>query len=118
MAAIASSCQLAVAPTAAVAKVAAPKRQARIVSFGQFSGLKASSCVSAVAERKTVDESFAQIAAATRQTGARGGALSSRCDVGSEILRVVPIIGGMIFVGIALGFVLLRVEAWVEEEEA
>ncbi|GJP56607.1 hypothetical protein CLOM_g15961 [Closterium sp. NIES-68] len=117
MAAIASSCQL-VVPSAAVAKVAAPKRQARIASFGQFSGLKASSCVSAVAERKTVDESFAQIAADARRTGARGGALSSRCDIGAEIIRVVPIIGGMIFTGIALGFVLLRVEAWVEEEES
>ncbi len=48
---------------------------------------------------------------------ARGGAATSTCDVASEIFTVVPIMSGLVLIGVALGFVLLRVEAAVEESE-
>jgi len=61
-----------------------------------------------------VEEGFAQLAVSCRAASGKG-ALGSRCDLASEVFGIVPIIGGMILTGIALGFVLLRVEAWVEE---
>ncbi|CAM6046731.1 unnamed protein product [Sphagnum compactum] len=48
---------------------------------------------------------------------ARGGAATSTCDVASEIFTVVPIMSALVLIGVALGFVLLRVEAAIEESE-
>jgi hypothetical protein len=48
---------------------------------------------------------------------AKGGAIATKCDVASEIFTVVPIMSGLVLVGVALGFVLLRVEAAIEESE-
>ncbi|CAM6024054.1 unnamed protein product [Sphagnum balticum] len=48
---------------------------------------------------------------------ARGGAATSTCDVASEIFTVVPIMSALTLIGVALGFVLLRVEAAIEESE-
>ncbi len=48
---------------------------------------------------------------------AKGGAVATKCDVASEIFTVVPIMSGLVLVGVALGFVLLRVEAAIEESE-
>lgn len=38
-------------------------------------------------------------------------------SVGAEIARIVPIMSGLVLVGIAIGFVLLRMEAFVEESQ-
>ncbi|GLJ13742.1 hypothetical protein SUGI_0219310 [Cryptomeria japonica] len=37
--------------------------------------------------------------------------------VGAEIARIVPIMSGLVLMGIAIGFVLLRIEASVEESQ-
>ncbi|WOK97064.1 cytochrome b6-f complex subunit 7, chloroplastic [Canna indica] len=46
-----------------------------------------------------------------------GGALSSTCNAAEEIFRIAATMNGLVLVGVAVGFVLLRVEAWVEEPE-
>eukprot|EP00270_Netrium_digitus_P014628 TRINITY_DN4_c0_g1_i2.p1 TRINITY_DN4_c0_g1~~TRINITY_DN4_c0_g1_i2.p1 ORF type:complete len:120 (-),score=23.69 TRINITY_DN4_c0_g1_i2:73-432(-) len=101
------------------AAVAAPAKKTSKVSstpcFGNFSGLRTTSSLAPVLkEKRSVEEEFAVIASANRSTG-KGGALSSRCDIAAEIFAVVPIMSALVLVGIALGFVLLRVEAAVEE---
>lgn len=110
MAAIASAVQ--VSASACVA-AKAPVKSQKVRSLASFSGLKAAPA--GLYRAKSTEEQFAVVAAATK-AGSRGGALSSRCDIGAEILSVIPIIGGLVLTGIALGFVLLRVEAAVEEE--
>jgi PetM family of cytochrome b6f complex subunit 7 len=50
-----------------------------------------------------------------RRTG--GGALSARCSAASEIFRIAAIMNGLVLIGVAVGFVLLRVETALEESE-
>eukprot|EP00271_Cylindrocystis_brebissonii_P010192 TRINITY_DN26306_c0_g1_i1.p3 TRINITY_DN26306_c0_g1~~TRINITY_DN26306_c0_g1_i1.p3 ORF type:complete len:122 (+),score=21.81 TRINITY_DN26306_c0_g1_i1:129-494(+) len=104
---------------AAIATTSAPKRVSASVkapSVAAFSGLRASSRTSVLSEKKSVDEEFAQISASFRQrNGSRGGALSSECNLAGEIFGTIPIICGLTLIGVALGFVLIRVETAVEE---
>ncbi|NMR85921.1 hypothetical protein HKB06_08990 [Vibrio parahaemolyticus] len=58
------------------------------------------------------------VKAATSNGKGKGGALSSTCNAAGEIFTIAAIINGLVLVGVAVGFVLLRVEAWVEESEA
>lgn len=46
-----------------------------------------------------------------------GGALSSTCNAAAEIFQIAAIMNGLTLVGVAVGFVLLRIEAAVEEAE-
>ncbi|KAK1291183.1 hypothetical protein QJS10_CPB17g02551 [Acorus calamus] len=46
-----------------------------------------------------------------------GGALSSTCNAVGEIFKIAAIMNGLVLVGVAVGFVLLRIEAAVEENE-
>lgn len=46
-----------------------------------------------------------------------GGALSVTCSAASEIFRIAAIMNGLTLVGVAVGFVLLRIEAAVEESD-
>ncbi|XP_061966938.1 uncharacterized protein LOC133690696 [Populus nigra] len=54
---------------------------------------------------------------ASNTHGRGGGALSSKCSDAGEIFRIDAIMNGLVLVGVAVGFVLLRTEAWVEENE-
>nr|GMC83372.1 Cytochrome B6-F complex subunit 7 [Ipomoea batatas] len=49
--------------------------------------------------------------------GNGGGALSATCNAVAEIFKIAAIIPGLVLVGVAVGFVLLRVEAFLEESE-
>lgn len=99
---------LAKAPTKrSLKKVTAP-------SVGGFCGLKASNSLATVQKERSTEHQFALISASLRN-GSKGGALTASCNLASEIFSVVPIIAGLVLTGVALGFVLLRVEAWVEE---
>ena len=112
MAAVASALQ--VSASACVSAKAAPVKSQRVRSLASFSGLKASPV--GLSQAKSVEEQFAVVAASCKASS-RGGALTSSCNVGAEILSVIPVMGAMVLVGITLGFVLLRVEAAVEESE-
>lgn len=88
-------------------------------SLKAFGGLKPESQVSNLGVSQCTEQAFAAVRArCNKRAGAsRGGAAASTCDVASEIFRIVPIMSGLTLMGIALGFVLLRVEAAVEESE-
>lgn len=45
------------------------------------------------------------------------GALSVTCSAASEIFRIAAIMNGLTLIGVAVGFVLLRIEAAVEESD-
>lgn len=82
-----------------------------------FGGLKSDSQVTRMGMPVSTEEAFASVKAKCSGRVSRGGALAANCDVASEIFRIVPIMSGLTLVGIAIGFVLLRVEAAVEESE-
>uniref|UniRef100_A0A0R0KFU6 Cytochrome b6-f complex subunit 7 n=1 Tax=Glycine max TaxID=3847 RepID=A0A0R0KFU6_SOYBN len=90
-----------------------------VLSFGgknSFGGLKASNGV-------VSEKCFAKVVSSVKTTtsngkGKSGGALSSTCNAVSKIFMIATIINGLVLVGVVVGFVLLRVEAWVKEFEA
>lgn len=91
--------------------------------LNSFGGLKASNGVVSLGLPLSTEKCFAKIVSsmkATTSNGKRkgGGALSSTCNAAGEIFTIAAIINGLVLVGVAVGFVLLRIEAWVEESEA
>ncbi|XP_022864210.1 uncharacterized protein LOC111384181 [Olea europaea var. sylvestris] len=92
-----------------------------INGLNSFGGLKAHNSVAALGLPVCTEQSFAKIVSSmkkqTSRQGKSGGALSSTCDAASEIFRIAAIMNGLVLVGVAVGFVLLRIEAAVEESE-
>ncbi|KAJ7297041.1 hypothetical protein O6H91_Y083500 [Diphasiastrum complanatum] len=68
---------------------------------------------------ESTEQQFAQIRAKcfAKFAAGKGGAAALKCDVASEIFTVVPIMSALVLIGVAVGFVLLRVEAAIEENE-
>lgn len=96
------------------------RQRAGVPMLGAFGGLKADSKVTTMGQVASTEVEFSRVQAMCRAgvSGvSRGGAATSRCDAGAEIIRIIPIMSGLVLVGIAIGFVLLRVEAAVEESE-
>ncbi|XP_031273793.1 uncharacterized protein LOC116136640 [Pistacia vera] len=92
-----------------------------ITGLNSFGGLKAHNNVASLGLPVCTEQSFAKIVSSLRAPGKgkgrSGGALSSTCDAASEIFRIAAIMNGLVLVGVAVGFVLLRIEASVEEAE-
>ncbi|CAA3029219.1 Cytochrome P450 82C4, isoform 2 [Olea europaea subsp. europaea] len=86
-----------------------------------FGGLKAYNSVAALGLPVCTEQSFAKIVSSMKkQTQAKekvGGALSSTCNAVAEIFTIAAIILGLVLVRVAVGFVLLRIEATIEEAE-
>ncbi|CAA6653449.1 unnamed protein product [Spirodela intermedia] len=99
------------APRAATMRKKAGSAAVCVGELGSFGGLKAHNGVSSLGQRDCADRSFARIKG-------RGGAFSATCNASEEIFRIAAIMNGLVLVGVAVGFVLLRIEAWVEESEA
>ena len=115
---MASTMSLAMAtPVAAIARKSARATSSnRVPSQSRFSGLRSGSRSTPVlCAKKSVDEEFAAVYASCKATKSGGGALTTSCDLASEIFGLVPIMGGLVLTGVAIGFVLLRIEAAVEE---
>ncbi|KAK4794140.1 hypothetical protein SAY86_012134 [Trapa natans] len=93
----------------------------RIGGMSSFGGLKASNCVSSLGVSASTDQSFANFVSlmrpSNRRAGKGGGALGSTCNAAGEIFRIAAIMNGLVLVGVAVGFVLLRIEASLEESE-
>ncbi|KAG5054293.1 hypothetical protein JHK85_006803 [Glycine max] len=97
-----------------------------VLSFGgknSFGGLKASNGVVSLGFPMSTEKCFAKVVSSVKTTtsngkGKSGGALSSTCNAVSKIFMIATIINGLVLVGVVVGFVLLRVEAWVKEFEA
>ena len=98
------------------------KRVVHVRGINSFGGLKASNGVVSLGFPMSTEKCFAKVVssvkAATSNGKGKGGALSSTCNAAGEIFTIAAIINGLVLVGVAVGFVLLRVEAWVEESEA
>ncbi|KAB2634789.1 hypothetical protein D8674_038209 [Pyrus ussuriensis x Pyrus communis] len=91
-----------------------------ITGLNAFSGLKAQSSVASLGLPQSTEQSFARVVSSLRAPsrgngGGGGGALSSTCNAVGEIFKIAAILNGLTLVGVAVGFVLLRIEAAVEE---
>ncbi|OMO74940.1 PetM of cytochrome b6/f complex subunit 7 [Corchorus olitorius] len=96
----------------------------RVVYIGgmsSYSGLKAHNNIVSLGQPVCTEQSFANFVNSLKARGKGrrgGGALSATCNAVGEIFRIAAIMNGLVLVGVAVGFVLLRVEAYVEESEA
>ncbi|XP_023530143.1 uncharacterized protein LOC111792789 [Cucurbita pepo subsp. pepo] len=112
------------------APLGAPSRRPRnttvhyISGLNSFGGLKAHNNIFSLGVPVCADQSFANIVGSLKRPlkgkgkgRSGGGALGSTCNAAGEIFRIAAIINGLVLVGVAVGFVLLRVEAFVEESE-
>ncbi|KAG6572003.1 Cytochrome b6-f complex subunit 7, partial [Cucurbita argyrosperma subsp. argyrosperma] len=115
-------------PISTAAPIAAGSRRQRntnvhyITGLNSFSGLKAHNNITSLGLPVCADQSFANIVSSLKYPSKGkgkngGGALSSTCNAAGEIFRIAAIINGLVLVGVAVGFVLLRIEASVEEAE-
>ncbi|XP_010255052.1 PREDICTED: uncharacterized protein LOC104595834 [Nelumbo nucifera] len=100
------------------------KRKSNVVYIGglnSFGGLKAHNSVAALGLPVCTEQSFAKIVSSLKSSsqskGKGGGALSSTCNAAAEIFKIAAIMNGLVLVGVAVGFVLLRIEASLEEAE-
>ncbi|KAI8015383.1 B3 domain-containing transcription factor VRN1, partial [Camellia lanceoleosa] len=87
-----------------------------------FSGLKAHNNVASLGLPVCTEQSFAKIVSSLKlpsqgRGGGGGGALSSTCNAAAEIFKIAAIMNGLVLIGVAVGFVLLRIEASFEESE-
>jgi hypothetical protein len=93
-----------------------------ITGLNSFGGLKAHNSVASLGLPVCTQQSFAKVVSSLKlpsqaNGGRGGGALSSTCNAAAEIFRIAAIMNGLTLVGVAVGFVLLRIEAFVEEAE-
>ncbi|KAG0594166.1 hypothetical protein M758_UG054000 [Ceratodon purpureus] len=103
------------APTKSASRTVESKLVVRRIK--NFGGLRSESQVTRMGIAQSTEEAFAGVRATWSRKASRGGALAANCDVASEIFKIVPIMSALTLAGIAIGFVLLRVEAAVEESE-
>ncbi|KAL2537408.1 Cytochrome [Forsythia ovata] len=113
-------------PSAAIVGPARPSRRSTKMKYinglNSFGGLKAHNSVAALGLPVCTEQSFAMIVSSMKKQtslskGKSGGALSSTCNAVGEIFSIAAIINGLVLVGVAVGFVLLRIEAAVEESD-
>ncbi|CAI9786342.1 unnamed protein product [Fraxinus pennsylvanica] len=112
-------------PAVAIAGPAHSSRRSTEVKYinglNSFGGLKAHNSVAALGLPVCTEQSFAKVVSSMKtqklREGKSGGALSSTCNAVAEIFRIAAIIPGLVLVGVAVGFALLRIEATVEESE-
>lgn len=102
------------------------KRMKNVVYIGalnSFGGLKAHNSLVSLGLPECTEQCFAKVVGSLRATsdgrrrGGGGGALSSSCNAADEIFKIAAIINVLTLIGVAVGFVLLRIEAFVEESE-
>ncbi|KAE9603587.1 putative PetM of cytochrome b6/f complex subunit 7 [Lupinus albus] len=98
------------------------KRMVHVRGLNSFGGLKANNGVISMGLPLSTEKCFSKIVSSMKITssngkGKGGGALSSTCNAAGEIFTIAAIINGLVLVGVAIGFVLLRIEAFVEEQE-
>ncbi|XP_068657141.1 uncharacterized protein [Aristolochia californica] len=99
------------------------QRKGNVVYIGglnSFGGLKSHNSVLSLGLPVCTERSFAlvmnTIKSPAQGKGRGGGALSSTCSAVDEIFKIAGIMNGLVLIGVAVGFVLLRIEAAVEEE--
>eukprot|EP00262_Sarcandra_glabra_P008670 TRINITY_DN222_c0_g2_i1.p1 TRINITY_DN222_c0_g2~~TRINITY_DN222_c0_g2_i1.p1 ORF type:complete len:126 (+),score=15.24 TRINITY_DN222_c0_g2_i1:103-480(+) len=101
------------------------RRKSNVVYIGglnSFGGLKAYNNVASLGLPKCTHQAFATVLNSLRlpangKSSGGGGALTSTCNEATEIFKIAAIMNGLVLIGVAVGFVLLRIEATVEESE-
>ncbi|KAJ8763403.1 hypothetical protein K2173_002286 [Erythroxylum novogranatense] len=92
-----------------------------VTGVNSFDGLKAHNRVISLGLPVSTEQSFAKVVSSLRvpskENGRSGGAFSSTCSAVAEIFRIAAIMNGLVLVGVAVGFVLLRIEASLEEAD-
>lgn len=110
-----------VAPTRSSARITTTKVN-YIKGLNSFGGLKAHNTVASLGLPVSTEQQFANFVCSLKKPSSNnrrggGGALTSTCNAVAEIFRIAAIMNGLTLVGVAVGFVLLRIEAAVEEAE-
>ncbi|GMH13856.1 hypothetical protein Nepgr_015697 [Nepenthes gracilis] len=101
----------------------AQKTANKVVYLGginSYGGLKAHNSVVGLGVPVATERRFADVLTALKAPsyrGGGGGSLSSTCNAAAEIFKIAAIMNGLVLVGVAVGFVLLRIEASLEEAE-
>nr|KYP56395.1 Cytochrome b6-f complex subunit 7 [Cajanus cajan] len=90
--------------------------------LNSFGGLKAQNSVTSLGLPVCTEKCFAKVVSSLKYASSKGrsgggGAASSTCNAAGEIFQIAAIMNGLVLVGVAVGFVLLRVEASLEEAE-
>ncbi|KAK1439895.1 hypothetical protein QVD17_05719 [Tagetes erecta] len=89
-----------------------------IKGLNSFGGLKAQNTIVSLGSPVSTEQHFANfVCQLNKQSSRGGGALTSTCNAVGEIFKIAAIMNGITLVGVAIGFVLLRIEATVEEAE-
>ncbi|XP_008813189.1 uncharacterized protein LOC103723892 [Phoenix dactylifera] len=92
-----------------------------IEGLNSYGGLKAHNKVTNLGLPACTTQSFAMVVSSLRSLSqgkkGKGGALSSTFSAADEIFKIAAIMNGLVLIGVAVGFVLLRVEATLEEAE-
>ena len=91
----------------------------KITGLNAYQGLKVHSCVASLGVPMTAEESFVNLVKSIKpkSNGKGGGPYSAMGNAANEIFNIVLIMSGLTLVGVAVGFALLRIEAFVEEAE-
>ncbi|OAY50870.1 uncharacterized protein LOC110614863 [Manihot esculenta] len=100
------------------------KRMNKVVhirGLNPYGGLKAHNGVVSLGMPVSTEQCFANVVSLIKTSsngkGRGGGAVSSKCSKVGEIFEIAALMNGLVLVGVAVGFVLLRIEAFVEESE-
>ncbi|XP_027361699.1 uncharacterized protein LOC113869534 [Abrus precatorius] len=92
-----------------------------IRGINSYGGLKAQNSVTSLGLPVCTEQCFAKVVSSLKcpsSTGkGRSGAASSTCNAAGEIFQIAAVMNGLVLVGVAVGFVLLRLEASLEEAE-
>ncbi|XP_057748668.1 uncharacterized protein LOC130967702 [Arachis stenosperma] len=90
-----------------------------IAGLNSFGGLKVQNNVTSLGLSLCTEQSFAKVVSSlkgkSRGGGRGGGAASSTRNAAGEIFEIAAIMNGLVLVGVAVGFVLLRIEASLDE---
>uniref|UniRef100_A0A1J3CIB2 Cytochrome b6-f complex subunit 7 n=1 Tax=Noccaea caerulescens TaxID=107243 RepID=A0A1J3CIB2_NOCCA len=89
-----------------------------IRGLNSYGGLKAqNNKVVSMGLPLCTEQCFASVVMSLKGRTSGGGALSTTCNAVGEIFKIAAIMNALTLVGVAVGFVLLRIEASVEEAE-
>ncbi|XLR55897.1 uncharacterized protein LOC107476739 [Arachis duranensis] len=90
-----------------------------VAGLNSFGGLKVQNNVTSLGHSLCTEQSFAKVVSSlkgkSKGGGGGGGATSSTSNAAGEIFQIAAIMNGLVLVGVAVGFVLLQIEASLEE---
>lgn len=99
-------------------KAKKPLKVRYLTGFNSYgNGLRADDSITSLGVPVSTEKAFAKVVSSISKGRKGGGVLTSTCNAAEEIFRIAAIMNGLVLVGVAVGFVLLRIEASLEEAE-